>query len=352
MIDDVAPDRLVFGALDQWQAWQWSQQPLVRRKWRELRYSPETEVGPASVTLWNGNASTGWYLFALDSASPSHVAAVAAPLRILVARGASVALVGEPPINFPEGFVASSGDLNDLPLRVAVSVGGHLAGGAFVKALADSNDVPHLVVQHGALTPYSPPPMGGDIVLAWSESDAQMWTAGRSGVDVSVVGSQMIWTAAQHRKDARAPENDAPPPEIVFLGQLHGAELPRRTTLDSVRQLRQETILTYRPHPAETDLLSRLQHRWWQSQGVKVSSAAVPLTEHEVPVVAHFSTGLLEAAASGVAAYGYCAQAPIWIRGFWERYGITEWGSGRETRLPITSREPAQLVADWVVDSW
>ena len=352
MTSEVAPDRLAFTSLDEWHAWQWRQQPALRRKWRELRYRADLEAVPSVVTLWNAQAPRPTVLFALDSTSPSHLAAVVEPLKLLISSGVPVALVGKPPADAPWGVVAGPDDLKDLTLHAVVSVGSHLAGGAYVRALARRREVPHLVVQHGALTPFSPPPEDGDIVLAWSESDAQMWIAGRSGVDSRTVGSQMLWMASQQRNDASRPDHISMPREIVFLGQLHGAELPRRTTLESVKQLRQETSLTYRPHPAENDLLSRVQHRRWRLRGVEVDSSASPLPKIGVPVVAHFSTGLLEAAVSGAAAFGYCAQAPAWVQGFWERYGIAEWGSGEETLIPIPSREPAEAIVARLLSAW
>lgn len=346
MTSEVAPDRLAFTSLDDWQAWQWRQQPALRRKWRELRYRSGGDAAAPNATLWNSSASRPTVLFALDSHSPSHLAAVAEPLRLLISWGVPVGLVGQPPPDLPSGDAASADDLKDVALRAAVSVGNHLGGGAYVKALASRRDAPHLVVQHGALTPLSPPPADGDMVLAWSDTDAQMWIAGRSGVEARAVGSQMLWQASlAHRGESAATEGDATASEIVFLGQLHGAELPRRLTMESVRQLHRETLLIYRPHPAESDLLSSAQHRRWRSQGIKLDTSGQPLAQLRVPVVAQFSTGLLEATASGVPAFGFCAQAPAWVEAFWDRYGIARWGSSSHSRTAVWERPPAQEIA-------
>lgn len=351
-MSEVAPDRLLFCTLDDWQAWQWRQQPLLRRKWREFRYRDAKEEHPLPVTLWNSDASSAIFLFAVDSHSPSHIAAVAEPLRRLIGWGVPVALVGRPPAGFPRGEGASFDELNDIALRATVSVGNHLALGARVKAMASKRGAPAVVVQHGALTPYAPPPAADDTVLAWSENDAHMWTVRQPSVSTRTVGSQMLWRASQSPRESSIPDSARAAGQVLFLGQLHGAELPRRITIESVRHLSRECQVIYRPHPAETDLLSSAQHRWWRSRGVRLDTSHLPSFRLRVPVLAHFSTGLLEAAVSGTAAYGFCAQAPTWVQGFWERYGIAEWGSGGETLVPIPSNEPAGEIAKILFSAW
>ena len=102
-----------------------------------------------------------------------------------------------------------------------------LSTGHYLPARARSRTGPpspgrFLTVQHGLLTPHAPPLGAGTILLAWSEADAAFWRSGRDDVGSVVVGSQLLWEAAEPPPATADP--DARP---VFLGQLHGAELPR-----------------------------------------------------------------------------------------------------------------------------
>ncbi len=61
-----------------------------------------------------------------------------------------------------------------------------------------STTCPFFVAQHGALTPFAPPLPRAAHLLAWSEADADFWTAGRQDVQVTAVGSQLLWVAGGH----------------------------------------------------------------------------------------------------------------------------------------------------------
>lgn len=226
-----------------------------------------------------------------------------------------------------------------------VSIGQHLAAGAAAHRLARAHDLPEYVIQHGVLTPYAPPLPEGATLLAWSAEDAEFWRSGRGDVTTEVVGSQLLWQAA-HEAEAEPPDIDEviESQRPVFLGQLHGAELSRRVTGGAAVRFCAEQDALYRPHPAETDVLSRTQHRLWQRRGMEFAPADVPLRELAHPVVSVFSTGVLEAAARGSHAWVYAPGAPGWVRELWERYDMRFFGAG-PTPSPVRSAdEPAARI--------
>ena len=349
-------------SMEDWAAWQASRQRLRRTKHRvvgavdSLR-GIEPEI--PRVTLYRRVSAGGDLLvedgrtkpllIAVDSASPTSIAAVAdvipysrGDVAVLAPRGMEVGLPG-----------AEAWSRRDLPADVGavltsvapfavMSLGAHMRSGALADGIARTLDVPHYVVQHGALTPYSPPLPEGARLLAWTEADADFWTAGRDDVETTVVGSQLLWRAG-HETTA-VPVDRTP----VFLGQLHRAELPRWVTGGAAQQFCLRHDAMYRPHPSETDVLSRLQHQVWQRRGIQFAPTDVPLREVEEPVVAVFSTGILEAAARGVPAWAYAPRAPRWVHEFWERYGMKPYGGDPTPALPIGTGEPAVAIAGLV----
>jgi hypothetical protein len=73
----------------------------------------------------------------------------------------------------------------------------------------------------------------------------------------------------------------------------------------------------------------------------------VALLKTERPVVGVFSTGLLEARAAGIPAWGACVPAVPWVRDFWVRYDIPEWTTEVTTTAGRPDgREPALQVAE------
>lgn len=226
-----------------------------------------------------------------------------------------------------------------------VSIGQHLAAGAAAHRLARAHDLPEFVVQHGVLTPYAPPLPEGATLLAWSAEDAEFWRSGRADVATEVVGSQLLWQAA-HEAETEPADVDEVMESLrpVFLGQLHGAELSRRVTGGAAVRFCADHDALYRPHPAETDILSRAQHRLWQRRGMEFAPADVPLRELAHPVVSVFSTGVLEAAARGSHAWVFAPRAPGWVRELWERYDMRRFG-GEPTPSPVRSaEEPAARI--------
>ncbi|PRY63216.1 hypothetical protein BCF74_10247 [Knoellia remsis] len=199
-----------------------------------------------------------------------------------------------------------------------------------------------LTVQHGLLTPSAPPLAEGTTLLAWSDADADFWRSGRDDVTTVTVGSQLLWEAA------RAPRVEVADERPVFLGQLHGAELPRAAMAASAKRFCLRTGATYRPHPSETDRASRRQHAQWEAEGIEVDRSTTPLVELRRPVVSAYSTGVLEMAARGIPAWVHFDDPPAWLREFWDRYSLAPWG-GEPTPAPRQpDLEPARAVADHI----
>jgi hypothetical protein len=227
-----------------------------------------------------------------------------------------------------------------------MSIGHYLPAGALAHRVATKRGLPFVVVQHGLLTPWAPPPPPGCRFLAWSDADAAFAAREWPEVRAETVGSQLLWLAGRSA-DRRAEAGGTP----IFLGQLHGLELDRSVTIRTVNALAAEGSLVYRPHPAERDILSRLQHRRWERRGVAIERDGPPLRETNAPVIAIFSTGLLEAAAAGLPAWAACSRPPAWVEEIWSRHRISRWGSDEPTPAPDTAgREPAVLVAERVRD--
>jgi len=295
-------------------------------------------------------------VLAVDSLTPSQRLALVRPAELLAARGVPVVVVCgfEPGDELVALGVQSVGRLATVdrcswsalglaPPRAVFAAGGYMAVGRLGWELAAVFAAPYLVIQHGVITPYAPPLDPGAHLLAWTEADARFWTTDRNDVTSSVVGSQCLWEAGRSHA---MPQSDAP---LCFLGQLHGIELGRSTTRRTVGALRHETpSFLYRPHPSERDWRSRRQHRTWRRQGVAFANPGRPLLEMGSPVAAIFSTGILEAAAAGLPAFGVCTRPPPWVGELWDRYGIERWGGNGTTRVDVPLAEPAGLVADAV----
>jgi hypothetical protein len=193
----------------------------------------------------------------------------------------------------------------------------------------------------------APPLPEGAVLLAWTEQDADFWRSGRRDVTSHVVGSQLLWEAALGAAgDADVPLDPAGPP--TYLGQLHGAELPRRDLAAAAAAFCRTTGATYRPHPSERDRRSRRQHAAWEAEGILIDRSGTPLTRIGRPVVSVFSTGVLEAAARGLPAWVDYPAPPAWLAEFWERYGMGRWGQDATRAPTLPGTPPARLVADLI----
>ena len=154
-------------------------------------------------------------LVCLESRSPSSVRALlraacatsTRPTSPSSPRPASTDLLPEGPwtesTSYAPDLVAQHTDAGSLVL----STGHYLPLGALAHRAAEPGRF--LTVQHGLLTPHAPPLGAGTILLAWSEADAAFWRSGRDDVGSVVVGSQLLWEAAEPSQATTAP--DAPP---------------------------------------------------------------------------------------------------------------------------------------------
>jgi hypothetical protein len=346
-------DRLLFDDLERWRLWQNRTIPAHRRVKGALT-SATARPGPSHTVLVWGDADSPVVLVALDSMSPSQVPALIDPAIVLRASGHPVAVVlnsdlidaAVQALGAPADQVISPSQTHAAPITISavLSAGDHLDIGELSRRWAQTSSAPYIVVQHGILTPFNPPLPPGAHLLAWSEADARYWCNGNDHPRVSV-GSQLLWRAATTTR--HAPSSLGASSNVTFLGQLHGAELPRRATRKSVAALHRSQPVCYRPHPAESDIASRLQHRLWRREGIEID-AGTTLTESSGPVLSHFSTGLLEAASLGVHAYSYCVTPPRWLRDLWTRYELSPWGDTTPTCVEMPQSEPAIAIADYV----
>ncbi len=335
--------------LEAWQHWQAS-----RHRLRTLVHHLRPQV---PSTLWLTRTSPDAdILVALDSGGMSSRHALAAPLHHL--DPTRVAVLAARPRNdlvTADATVVAIDSIETLasalPAVAAVlSSGDYLPAGALAHALARRTGVTSHVAQHGLMTPHAPPLPSGSVLLAWHEADATFWRSGRTDVAAVVVGSQLLWAAAQRGAPigAAGTSPSAPP---TFLGQLHGAELPRGEIARVAFEFCKDTGATYRPHPSEVDRVSRAQHAVWHRRGVRFDDGAVPLAQLEAPVVALFSTGVLEAAAAGRAAWVHHPTPPAWLADLWERYGLSRWGSDPTPAPALPAQEPAQAIAALLTDT-
>ena len=328
--------------LDAWQRWQ-QRRSLARAAVRRLRGG---SGAAATYVLGRRGSGPARVAVALESHGSSSLLSLGEPLRHLDVPLAVLVPTTFDTTRLPGDYAWEPWD-GTLGSAVAsggtILSGGHyLPLGATLHPPAADAGVRYATVQHGLMTPWAPPLGPGTTLLAWSDADAAFWRAGRADVETVTLGSQLLWNAAA-----------APSPHVsrfeppVFLGQLHGAELPRRGMARAASDFCRTHHATYRPHPSEQDRLSRLQHAAWERRGIAIDRSGRPLTEVGRPVVSAFSTGVLEAAARGVPAWVSYPDAPAWLADFWARYGMNEWGGEPTPRPDLPATEPARAIADW-----
>jgi hypothetical protein len=325
--------------LERWRRWQHDQQSFkVLRRFRQLR-----AAAPDLHVMTFGEPTV---LVALEGLSTSKRAALLDPATVLEPDGVALLVEGATcPTNRAPTSVTPVFDAADIVAAVpgitsVIAAGHYLPVGQRAHEAAQRIGVSFVVVQHGILTPYAPPLPAGAHLLAWSEQDADFWRSGRRDITCDVVGSQLVWKAA--KRSPVAHDGDRPP---SYLGQLHGAELPRRDMARAARQFCIDTGATYRPHPAEHDLLSRRQHAAWERQGIRVDRRAIDLHDLGTPVVSVFSTGVLEAAALGLPAWVHFPDPPRWVSELWDRYEFHRWGDTATAAPAAPTVEPARRVA-------
>ena len=367
---------------ERWQDWEASRQPLRRATqavtdaFASLRSSwshPRDEAAP--FTRWSrGGEGSGRILIAVDNASPASCSSLLAALPYL--RSGIDVLT-------PQGLALTETDgagwtrtdstdvmslLDDRGIDAVASLGWHLTAGRAAHDWAARRGAASTVVQHDVLTPYAPPLPPESTLFAWTSDDGDFYRSGRDDVDVRVIGSQVLWQAAREARHDGAPtpsghtppvgastpgSNDAETADAaaierrpVFLGQMHSPELPRRLTTGAAYSFCRREGALYRPHPSETDALSRATHALMRRRGIEVQDIDVPLRSMDNPVVSVVSTGVLDAAVRGIPAWVYAPGAPTWVEEFWDRYRMSRWGTSTPTDEPdIPADEPARLLA-------
>ena len=354
--------------LDAWQAWQRRQKKLkwVKYKLNSLLASARSRTvaeEPVHGLLYT-RGTKPQVLIVMDSFSPTNRNAILEPLKHLDA--VDVALwVPEDASEYLDGQYASerysrkdwseqeiSGDelMRLLPdIRIVLSAAQFLGRGAAAYEYARAIGAEYWMVQHGLLVPQAPPLPVGCTLLAFSEADAEFWASGRRDVTTHAVGSQLLYLAAQKAAGAEVQkQNDLEP---IFLGQMHGAELPRASFAYASHSFLKKFGGTYRPHPSEKDKLSVLTHKLWEKEGIRIDRSGTPLNEVPNPVVSIFSTGVLEAAIRGIPAWVYHPAPPAWLVEFWDRYGMNQWGQ-EPTPAPVQpKKEPAQRIAELMIET-
>lgn len=343
-----------------WQKWQSSSKPerLLKQKLELATGFAAGLVGgtvsvqervESLVGILHTRGEQPQLLVVLDSTSPTSLKSLIEPLKYLRDRDLAVWAPQDVSDLLPgEGWEAqpvAEQELGEkLPeLKICLALGHFLPWSAAAYQLAQKQGLRFIVAQHGLLTPYAPPLPAGSTLLAFSQADADFWISGRTDVDYQVVGSQMFWEASQkpavpaHKIQDKAP---------IFLGQMHGAELPRSSFVYASLKFVRENQAIYRPHPSEKDKISRLIHTLMVKLGVEIDSSSQPLNQVTNPVVSIFSTGVLEAALRGVPAWVYHANPPAWLLEFWQRYGMNRWGNAPTPAPEVPEQEPAQKIAE------
>ncbi|WP_313968756.1 RNA-binding protein [uncultured Rothia sp.] len=354
--------------LDAWQAWQRRQKKLKWAKYKlnTLLDSARSQTGreePVRGLLYT-RGTKPQVLIVMDSFSPTNRNAILEPLKHLDA--VDVALwVPEDASEYLDGQYASerysrkdwseqkiSGDelISLLPdVRIVLSAAQFLGRGAVAYEFSRAIGAEYWMVQHGLLVPQAPPLPVGCTLLAFSKADAEFWASGRRDVTTHAVGSQLLYLAAQKAAGTEAQkQNDLEP---IFLGQMHGAELPRASFAYASHSFLKKFGGVYRPHPSEKDKLSVLTHKLWEKEGIRIDRSGTPLNEVPNPVVSIFSTGVLEAAIRGIPAWVYHPAPPAWLVEFWDRYGMNQWGQ-EPTPAPIQpDKEPARRIAELMIET-
>lgn len=342
--------------LSSWRQWEAS----TRRRQRAMAplrrvVSPFRPPAKDAQTILAVYGDAPKVLVVVDAVKSSLTAALIRPVQLLLDAGVSTAVLSPASVtnSLPHreswrAVPASSSTLDAslCTVQATLSAGHYLSLGAMAYQWATHHGVRFCVIQHGLLTPFMAPLPPGAHLLSWSQQDADFWISGRHDVTYEIIGSQLLWQAAQEPSVAVQP-NARP----EFLGQLHGVELGRaymtRVSYDFCRH----TGALYRPHPSEEDRISRLTHLLWERHGIEIDRSEVPLPQVHRPVVAVFSTGILEAAARGVPAWqisapmaGPASRTPTWLQAFHSRYSMSPWGGTPTPRPEILRTEPAHAV--------
>ena len=328
--------------LDEWHRWQ-RRRHLARAV--KHRLVGARDAGDAHATVIHGSADADIVVL-VDATHASMANAVLAPLGHL--DPARVITVLAPGVHLDVAGTARPVPIDELGShlgtgRALLGCGEYTAIGAAAWRWARSSGIPTFVSQHGALTPFAPPLPQGSTLLAWSDADGEFWRSGRADVEHVSVGSQLLWAVQSHGTSVRQPGS-----RLVYLGQGHAAELPRRKLVEGVLTVCRQQGAIYRPHPSERDRLSRMTHDLYGRVGITVDTSDTPLAELDDPVVSVFSTGVLEAAVRGRDAWVDFPRPPSWLGEFWERYGMQRLGQPPTSPPVLPVESPARRIAEIV----
>lgn len=315
---------------------------------------------PPELMLPPGSAGHADILIVIESPTASQVASLVAPMRFLDPERVALLTTAGSRHRLqldPSSAWVTITDPQDLSralpgLRSVLTYGHYMRLGAIADITARKVGATSFVAQHGIITPLAPPLPEGSHLLAWSEADVRFWTSGRSDVGHHIVGSQLLHEAHQGAAGdgllfpSETERDLGTPTGITYLGQLHGSELPRRSMASAAVHFCRSTDATYRPHPSEHDLVSRMQHALWRRRGIRFDSSRLPLRDLHTEVVSVFSTGVLEAAAAGIPSWVNFPDPPEWLEELWQRYSMSRFGSAEPTRVEAPIDEPARTVAE------
>lgn len=321
-----------FGAWERWERRRHAVRHL--KAWVRHRVPPQRTL-PLVLTAASDSPTA---VAALDVLRGTSIDALVAPILRLGDGGAVVTRGPIPGGIVPDTWVSC--ELNGaLPssVRSVLSAGSYRSVSLPLREWTLHSRVSFYVAQHGLITPFAPPLPTHSKLLAWNEEEGKYWRSGRRDVDVTVVGSQLLWKARQR------PVSTVIEGPVVWLGQMHGTELPRSSMARAAESFCLQHGGIYRPHPAEQGLAIRARHAYWARRGMKFETSARPLPELARPIAAVFSSGLVEGAAQGLPSWGYHPRPPRWVEELWERNSIGRWG-GAPTIAPIQHSEPAARI--------
>ncbi|GAA1754624.1 RNA-binding protein [Rothia terrae] len=318
---------------------------------------PEAETPEPATGIVHTSGNTPQILVVLESTSPTSVSSLVRPLEFL--DGVEVAVWAPHDVShvLPHGAwqtnTMSEHELENLTeISSVLSSGHYLPLGAAAYRFARARQAEFVVVQHGLMAPFAPPLPANSTLLAFSDEDALFWKSGRTDVQHRVVGSQLFYEAAQSaQQSVQQGDSTVHDNQIVFLGQMHGAELPRASFARAGFSFCRQNKARYRPHPSEKDKLSVLTHALWAKMGIAIDRSGQPLNTLNNPVVSVFSTGVLETAIRGVPAWVYHPHPPQWLQDFWQRYGMSRWGEEPTPAPPQPDIEPARAIAQYLKES-
>lgn len=332
-------------SLERWQEWR---RAVGRPRPPGRRQSPDGTAGLVLHTREGEGA--GRILIGMDTDSDAAREALLSALPYL---HASVMVLAPAGLELPElagaewstqhvlsaREVLGAGDLTAM-----VTLGWERQIGHLIHTWAQRAEVPSVVVQHAALTPFTAPLPPRTTLLAWSDADGEFHRSRREDVEARTVGSQRLWQAAHEATGTVLALEERP----AFLGELVAPELPRRRTLAAAHSYCRSTGALYQPHVAETDPLSRAAHELLRRRGIELQDAGVPVHEQHRPVVSVLSLDVLEAALRGLPSWVHGTRMPGWVHEYWERYGMRRTGGPATPAPTIAADEPARLVAQFL----